>query len=76
MDILASNRYVRERRGQDSSRVLLTMIEIGMEGTLRHVQQVEAEDKATLLLEILSHGTQDRVFTRSLMAAVELMKAI
>ena len=67
---------VRERRREDSSRVMLTMIEIGEAGTLRHVQQVEPEDEATLLLEILSHGTQDRVFARSLAAAAELMNAI
>jgi glucose-6-phosphate dehydrogenase assembly protein OpcA len=66
----------RERRRQDSSRVLLTLIEIGAAGTLRHVQQVEPEDEATLLLEILSHGTQDKVFVRSLAAAAELMNAI
>jgi glucose-6-phosphate dehydrogenase assembly protein OpcA len=67
---------VRDRRRQDSSRVLLTLIEIGEAGTLRHVQQVEPEDEATLLLEILSHGAQDRVFVRSLAAAAELMSAI
>jgi glucose-6-phosphate dehydrogenase assembly protein OpcA len=67
---------IRERRRPDSSRVLLTLIEIGDAGTLRHVQQVEPEDEATLLLEILSHGTQDKVFSRSLMAAAELMQAI
>ncbi|MHB8612101.1 MAG: glucose-6-phosphate dehydrogenase assembly protein OpcA [Candidatus Dormibacteraceae bacterium] len=67
---------VRERRRPDSSRVLVTLIEIGDAGTLRHVQQVEPEDEATLLLEILSHGTQDKVFGRSLIAAAELMRAI
>ncbi len=68
--------FVRNRRGQDSSRVLLTLIEIGEAGTLRHVQQVDPEDEATLLLDLLSHGTQDRVFGRSLAAAAELMKSI
>jgi len=67
---------IRERRRPDSSRVLLTLIEIGDAGTLRHVQQVEPEDEATLLLEILSRGTQDRVFNRSLVAAAELMQSI
>ena len=67
---------VRNRRAQDSSRVLLTLIEIGEAGTLRHVQQVDPEDEATLLLGLLSHGTQDRVFGRSLTAAAELMKSI
>jgi hypothetical protein len=68
--------FVRERRGQDNARVLLTLIEIGDAGTLRHVQQVDAEDEATLLLDLLSHGTQDRVFDRSLAAAAVLMAAI
>ena len=68
--------FVRERRGQDSARVLLTMIEIGEAGTLRHVQQIDPEDEATLLLDLLSHGTQDQVFERSLTAAAELMTAI
>jgi glucose-6-phosphate dehydrogenase assembly protein OpcA len=68
--------FVRNRRTQDSSRVLLTMIEIGEAGTLRHVQQIDPEDEATLLLDLLSHGTQDQVFERSLTAAAELMKSI
>jgi hypothetical protein len=67
---------VRERRRQDNSRVLLTMIEIGEAAPLRHVQHVEPEDEATLLLELLSHGTQDRVFGRSITAAAELMTSI
>ena len=52
------------------------MIEIGDVATLRHVQQVDPEDEATLLLDLLSHGTQDKVFARSLAAAAELMKSI
>jgi glucose-6-phosphate dehydrogenase assembly protein OpcA len=68
--------FVRERRGQDSTRVLLTIIEIGEAAPLRHIQQVDPEDEATLLLNQLSHGTQDPVFERSLTAAAELMKAI
>jgi hypothetical protein len=52
------------------------MIEIGEAGTLRHVQQIDAEDEATLLLDLLSHGTQDQIFERSLTAAAELMKSI
>jgi glucose-6-phosphate dehydrogenase assembly protein OpcA len=67
---------VREQRRQDNSRVLLTMIEIGAAAPLRHVQHVEPEDEATLLLELLSHGTQDRVFGRSITAAAELMTSI
>jgi hypothetical protein len=68
--------FVRERRGQENSRVLLTLIEIGEGVPLRHVQQVDPEDEATLLLDLLSHGTQDKVFARSLAAAAELMTAI
>lgn len=68
--------FVRNRRGQDNSRVFLTLIEIGEAGTLRHVQQIDTEDEATLLLGLLSHGTQDQVFERSLTAAAELMKSI
>jgi glucose-6-phosphate dehydrogenase assembly protein OpcA len=68
--------FVRNRRAQDNSRVLLTLIEIGETGTLRHVQQIDPEDEATLLLDLLSHGTQDKVFGRSLAAAAELMTAI
>ena len=68
--------FIRDRRGQDNARVLLTLIEIGAAGTLRHVQQVDPEDEATLLLDLLSHGTQDKVFGRSLAAAADLMAAI
>ena len=68
--------FVRERRGQDNARVLLTLIEIGEGAPLRHIQQVDPEDEATLLLGLLSHGTQDKVFDRSLAAAAELMAAI
>jgi len=56
--------------------VLLTLIDIGGADILRHVQHVEPEDEATLLLGLLSHGTHDPVFTRSLAAAAELMSAI
>jgi glucose-6-phosphate dehydrogenase assembly protein OpcA len=68
--------FARNRRAQDNSRVLLTMIEIGEAGTLRHVQQIDPEDEATLLLGLLSNGTQDSVFERSLTAAAELLKSI
>jgi hypothetical protein len=68
--------FVRERRAQDNARVLLTLIEIGEAAPLRHVQQVDPEDEATLLLGLLSHGTQDKVFARSLAAAAELMTSI
>jgi len=68
--------FVRERRRADNTRVLLTMIDIGGAGTLRHVQHVEPEDEATLLLGLLSSGIHDQVFVRSLAAAAELMSSI
>jgi glucose-6-phosphate dehydrogenase assembly protein OpcA len=68
--------FVRERRRADSSLVLLTLIDIGDAQTLRHVQRVEPEDEAALLLRVLSYGTHDTVYERSLAAAAELMQAI
>ena len=68
--------FVRERRRADTSLVLLTLIDIGGMDTLRHVQRVEPEDEATLLLRVLSYGTHDSVYERSLTAAAELMQAI
>jgi hypothetical protein len=56
--------------------VLLTLIDIGGAGTLRHVQQMEPEDEASLLLDLLAHPTRDQVFSRSLVAAAELMRSI
>jgi hypothetical protein len=41
-----------------------------------HVQHVEPEDEATLLLGLLSSGIHDEVFVRSLAAAAELMRSI
>ena len=52
----------------------LTMIEIGDGVPLRHVQQVEPEDDAALLLDLLATGTHDHVFNRSLLAGFELMR--
>ena len=63
-----------ERRGPDTARVLLTMIEIGEGEPLRHVQQLDPEDEVTLMLDLLSTGTHDEVFNRSLGAAAELME--
>jgi glucose-6-phosphate dehydrogenase assembly protein OpcA len=68
--------FVRDRRRGDTSLVLLTLIDIGGAETLRHVQRVEPEDEAALLLELLSTGAHDRVYTRSLVAAAELMRAV
>ncbi len=65
--------FSQERRRADSTRVLLTMIEIGEGAPLRHVQQLENEDEAALLLDLLSTGTHDEVFNRSLAAASDLM---
>jgi glucose-6-phosphate dehydrogenase assembly protein OpcA len=67
---------VRERRRGDSTLVLLTMIDIGGAETLRHVQRVEPEDEATLLLKLLSTGAHDPVYARSLAAAADLMRAL
>ena len=68
--------FVRDRRRADNSLVLLTMIDIGGSDTLRHVQHVEPEDEAALLLGLLSSGIHDEVFARSLAAAAELMSSI
>ncbi len=65
-----------DRRHGDSSLVLLTMIDIGGAETLRHVQHVDTEDEATLLLQLLSSGAHDTVYARSLAAAAELMRAL
>ena len=68
--------FVRERRRDDNSMVLLTLIDIGGAPTLRHVQQMDPEDEASLLLDLLAHPTRDHVFSRSLAAAAELMHSI
>ena len=64
----------RDRRGADTDRVLLTLIEIGEGAPLRHVQQLDREDEATLLLDLLSTGTHDEVFNRALAAAAALIE--
>jgi len=56
--------------------VLLTMIDIGDAGTLRHVQRVPPEDEAAILQRALFMGARNQVFNRSLIAAAELMRAI
>lgn len=68
--------FVRERRRPDSSHVLLTMIEIGEAAPLRHVQTFDADDEATLVLDLLSSGTHDPVFRRSLNAASDLVHGL
>jgi glucose-6-phosphate dehydrogenase assembly protein OpcA len=68
--------FIHERRRVDNSLVLLTLIDIGGADTLRHVQRVEPEDEATLLLRLLASGAHDHVYTRSLLAAAELFRAI
>lgn len=65
----------RERR-LGGNHVLLTMIDIGGAETLRHVQRVDIEDEATLLLKLLSTGAHDPVYARSVAAAAELMRAL
>lgn len=62
-----------ERRRGDTARVLLTMIEIGEGDPLRHVQQLESEDEVSLMIDLLSTGTHDEVYNRSLASAAELM---
>lgn len=68
--------FARERRRDDSALILLTLIQIGGGQTLRHVQRVEPEDDASLLLDLLAGGTHDPVFNRSLLSAAELMRAV
>jgi len=65
-----------ERRRPDTADVLLTMIDIGDAGTLRHVQRVPPEDEAAILQRALFMGARNQVFNRSLIAAAELMRAI
>lgn len=65
-----------DRRRTDTNRVLLTLIEIGDGEPLRHVQQLEPEDIAALLLDLLSTGTHDEVYNRSLVAASDLMSKV
>lgn len=67
--------FTRERRRADSAQVLLTMIQIGEGRPLRHVQRIDSEEEFALLLDVLSGGTHDQVFVRSLMAAAELVRA-
>jgi hypothetical protein len=66
----------RDRRHSDNAAILLTMIDIGGAPTLRHVQHVDVDDEAALLLELLSTGAHDAVYDRSLVAAAELMRAL
>ena len=68
--------FTTERRRPDSTRVLLTLIEVGEGEPLRHIQQLDAQDETTLLLDLLSTGTHDEVFNRSLAAAADLVAAI
>jgi glucose-6-phosphate dehydrogenase assembly protein OpcA len=66
----------RERRRAETTDVLLTMIDIGDAGTLRHVQRVPAEDEAAMLLNLLTMGARDAVYTRALAAAADLMRSL
>jgi hypothetical protein len=56
--------------------VLLTLIDIGGADTLRHVQRIESNDDASLLVELLAMGAHDAVFARSLAAGAGLMRAL
>jgi hypothetical protein len=66
----------RERRRPDTSEVLLTKIDIGDSGTLRHVQRVPNMGETAVLLELLSAGARDYVYNRALAAAAELMRRL
>jgi glucose-6-phosphate dehydrogenase assembly protein OpcA len=68
--------FVRERRNPDNSMVLLTLIDIGQTDPLRHVQRIESTDDASLLVQLLALGGHDPVYTRSLAAGAELMRAL
>ncbi|MFI5282777.1 MAG: glucose-6-phosphate dehydrogenase assembly protein OpcA [Candidatus Dormibacterales bacterium] len=68
--------FSRERRRIEPGHVLLTLIDIGGGETIRHVQRIDPEDDAALLLELLSAGTRDEVYTRALPAASELMRSV
>lgn len=68
--------FVRERRRADNSMVLLTLIDIGGADTLRHVQRIDSNDEASLLVELLALGAHDHVYTRSLAAGADLMRAL
>lgn len=68
--------FSHERRGPDTAEVLLTMIEIGEGRTLRHVQRLEPEDDAALMLDLLASGAEDQVFMRSLSAAADLLHSV
>jgi glucose-6-phosphate dehydrogenase assembly protein OpcA len=71
-----SSTVLRRERRLGDDHVLLTMIDIGGAETLRHVQRIDDEDEAALLLKLLSTGSQDPAFMRSLAAAAELMRAL
>jgi glucose-6-phosphate dehydrogenase assembly protein OpcA len=64
------------RRGEDPSLILLTLIEIGGGEALRHIQRIDSDDDATLLLDLLASGTHDAVYIRSLSAAADLMRSV
>jgi hypothetical protein len=68
--------HAQDRRRNDSALVLLTLIDLGESETLRHVQRVEADDEAAVLLSVLSAGAHDVVYARSLAAAAELMRSL
>jgi hypothetical protein len=71
-----SSTVLRRERRLGDNHVLLTMIDIGGAETLRHVQRIDNEDEAALLLRLLSTGAHDPAYMRSLAAAAELMRAL
>jgi glucose-6-phosphate dehydrogenase assembly protein OpcA len=71
-----SSTVLRRERRLGDNHVLLTMIDIGGAETLRHMQRIDNEDEAALLLRLLSTGAHDPAYKRSLAAAAELMRAL
>jgi hypothetical protein len=71
-----SSTVLRRERRRGDNQVLLTMIDIGGAETLRHVQRIDDEDEATLLLKLLSTGAHDPAYMRALAAAADLMRAL
>jgi len=65
-----------ERRRADTAGVMLTKIDIGDAGTLRHVQRVPNMSESAMLLELLSSGARDPVYNGALARAAELMRKL
>jgi glucose-6-phosphate dehydrogenase assembly protein OpcA len=68
--------FNRERRRAETGHVMLTLIDIGGGETIRHLTRIDPDDEAAILLELLSAGAGDSVYTRTLPAATELMRSV